>query len=51
MPAVQKIMGHAAGDHDMIAVYREKVTDERLQAVVNHVRQWLFGVKKPGRKK
>jgi integrase len=51
MPAVQKIMGHAAGDHDMSAVYREKVTDERLQAVVNRVRQWLFGVEKPGRKK
>jgi len=51
MPAVQKIMGLAAGDHDMSAVYREKVTDERLQAVVNRVRQWLFGVEKPGRKK
>ena len=51
MPAVQKILGHAADDYDISAIYREKVTDERLQAVVHRVRQWLFGVKKPGRKK
>ncbi|MCI0380539.1 MAG: hypothetical protein L0215_23375 [Gemmataceae bacterium] len=27
----------------MSGEYREDVDDERLQAVVNHVRGWLFG--------
>jgi len=34
------IMGH--GDASMAAVYRERVSDERLQAVVGSVRNWLF---------
>lgn len=42
LAAIQAIMGHAAGNSDMSAVYRQKVTDDRLQAVVNHVREWLY---------
>jgi hypothetical protein len=38
--AVDVIMGHARGD--MASVYRERISDERLRAVVEHVRQWLF---------
>jgi integrase len=43
LSAVQAIMGHAASSSDMSARYRERVDDGRLQAVVNHVRDWLFG--------
>jgi integrase len=42
--AVDAIMGHV--DPSMGAVYREQISDERLQAVTEYVRQWLFGVKK-----
>ena len=38
---VNSIMGHADGT--MAGVYRERVTDARLRAVTDHVRQWLFG--------
>jgi len=38
--AVDAIMGHEPGD--MAARYRERISDERLQAVVNVVRTWLF---------
>lgn len=41
--AVDSIMGHSRGD--MASVYREKIEDERLLAVTNHVRKWLFGTK------
>ena len=41
--AVQAIMGHAPGVNDMGAVYREKVDDDRLRAVTDYVRSWLFG--------
>jgi len=40
--AVNAIMGHAPESNDMSAVYRESVSDERLQAVVDHVRGWLY---------
>lgn len=40
--AVQSIMGHAAASGDMSAVYRQRVDDDRLQAVTDHVRSWLF---------
>ncbi len=40
--AVDHIMGHSRGD--MASVYRERISDERLQAVTDHVRQWLFDV-------
>jgi hypothetical protein len=35
-------MGHAPGNSDMSAVYRQRVSDARLQAVVAHVHSWLF---------
>jgi integrase len=38
--AVDYIMGHARDD--MASVYRERIGDERLRAVADHVRQWLF---------
>ena len=40
-PAVDRVMGH--GDGSMAAVYRERLDDDRLQRVVDHVRAWLFG--------
>jgi integrase len=39
--AVDSIMGHIDGT--MAAAYRERISDERLMAVSNHVRAWLFG--------
>ena len=27
---------------DMASVYRERIGDERLKAVTDHVRKWLF---------
>jgi integrase len=38
--AVDAIMGHARDD--MASVYRERIDDARLVAVVNHVHGWLF---------
>jgi integrase len=38
--AVDHIMGHAR--NDMASVYRERISDERLQSVADHVRKWLF---------
>lgn len=40
-PAVNHIMGHV--DPTMGGVYRQRISDERLQAVSDHVRAWLFG--------
>lgn len=45
-PAVDAIMGHAPDASDMAAVYREGVSDDRLLAVSNHVRAWLFRAKR-----
>jgi integrase len=49
--AVDFIMGHAPAASDMAALYRERISNDRLQAVANHVRAWLFakpiGGKKP----
>jgi integrase len=39
-PSVDFIMGHESSH--MSSVYREKISDERLQAVADHVRGWLF---------
>lgn len=39
--AVDAIMGHIDGS--MAATYRQGIEIERLRAVVDHVRQWLFG--------
>ena len=38
--AVDAIMGHV--DPSMMPEYRERISDERLRAVVEHVRNWLF---------
>ncbi|MFH1919497.1 MAG: tyrosine-type recombinase/integrase [Planctomycetota bacterium] len=38
--AVDAIMGHDRGD--MASVYRERISDDRLVAVAEHVRAWLF---------
>jgi integrase len=50
--AVDHIMGHVRDD--MASVYREKISDERLKAVTDHVHAWLFPPakgKKPAREK
>jgi integrase len=39
--AVNAIMGHV--DSSMAGVYRERISDERLRAVTDTVREWLFG--------
>ncbi|MFV2067069.1 MAG: tyrosine-type recombinase/integrase [Pirellulales bacterium] len=39
--AVDAIMGHIDGS--MASEYREGILDERLLAVTDHVRKWLFG--------
>jgi integrase len=39
--AVDAIMGHSR--NDMASVYRQRIEDARLVAVVEHVRTWLFG--------
>ena len=39
--AVNAIMGHV--DSSMAGVYRERISDERLRAVVSTVHGWLFG--------
>ena len=40
-----------AADASMAARYRERIDDDRLQAVVDHVRMWALGKKaKPGKK-
>jgi integrase len=41
--AVRRIMGHSSGD--IADHYRERISDERLRAVTDHVRAWLFGKK------
>lgn len=42
--AVNHIMGHV--DSSMAGVYRERISDDRLRAVVTHVHGWLYEVKK-----
>jgi integrase len=39
--AVDFVMGHVRDD--MASAYREHISDERLQAIVAHIRKWLFG--------
>lgn len=41
--ALDAIMGHARDD--MASLYRERISNDRLRAVVEHVRGWLFGAK------
>jgi integrase len=38
--AVDHIMGHARDD--MASLYRERIEDDRLEAVAAHVRKWLW---------
>jgi plasmid maintenance system antidote protein VapI len=40
--AVDLIMGHCPRADDMAAVYRQRIGDDRLLAVTEHVRRWLF---------
>jgi hypothetical protein len=40
--AVDHVMGHAPASSDMSAVYRQRIEDDRLKAVAEHVRRWLF---------
>jgi integrase len=40
LPAVARFMGH--GDESMAARYRERIDRERLEAVAEHVRGWLW---------
>lgn len=42
-PAVSHVMGHAAATADMAAKYRQRITDDRIKAVCEHVRTWLYG--------
>ena len=39
-PAVDHVMGHV--NDSMAAVYRDRIDDDRLEAVVNVVRSWLW---------
>jgi integrase len=45
-PALDLIMGHV--DDSMADRYRERIEDDRLQAVVSHVRAWLFRGEREG---
>ncbi len=47
--AVNAIMGHA--DASMAGVYRERIDNDRLDAVAEHVRRWLFPPKAKGKAK
>jgi integrase len=38
--ALDHLMGHARDD--MASVYRKRISDDRLRAVTDHVRRWLF---------
>jgi integrase len=40
-PAADYIMGHEVAS--MSSVYRERISEDRLRAVADHVRGWLFG--------
>jgi integrase len=44
--AVRCIMGHAGGG-DIADAYRERISDERLRKVTDHVRKWLFSPAAP----
>jgi integrase len=47
--ATDHVMGHSPASDDMSAVYRQSIADDRLTAVSEFVRAWLFPkpVKKP----
>lgn len=41
--AIKMCMGHAVPKNDMTALYTQHISDERVKAVCQHVRKWLFG--------
>jgi hypothetical protein len=41
-PAIDLIMGHVPGTNDMAAVYRQRIGDDRLRRVADHVRSWVW---------
>ncbi len=43
-PAIRQIMGHC--DSSIDDIYRERIDDSRLRAVVDYVHDWLFGKEK-----
>jgi integrase len=43
-PACDSLMGHLA--NDMASIYRQRIEDDRLRAVVDHVHAWLWPVEK-----
>ncbi len=45
-PAIDMVMGHR--DNSMGAVYRQKIADERLERVAEHVRNWLYAGREGG---
>jgi integrase len=48
--AIRSIMGHTDSHRDMSSRYRQNLSDKRLQAVTEHVRQWLGKLPKGGAK-
>jgi integrase len=45
-PAADFVMGHEVPH--MSSVYRERISDERLKAVTDHVRKWLYAAEQNG---
>lgn len=46
LPAIRAIMGHCDDANDMSSEYRQNISDERLKAVTDSVRNWLFAAPK-----
>ncbi len=44
--AVDAVMGHSRDD--MASVYRERIGDDRLRAVAEHLRAWLWESRRGG---
>lgn len=40
--AIRLVMGHVESSGDMGAIYNQHVSDERIESVCQHVRNWLF---------
>ena len=49
-PAIRLIMGHSDSSNDMASRYRQRISDERLSAITDHVRKWLGKLPKGGAK-
>jgi hypothetical protein len=45
-PTVDLVMGHTPHANDMSTRYRQRISDERVVAVCEHVRKWLFAKKR-----